>query len=366
MSGSNHSFSLRDLFPPTASTSGARDTLESSTLALIGNLPSSSLLHFALNHLGRQDAIQSIAEPQLSDKARGKQRAVDDSDPRDVERSEFAAKQQAGSTLQNDTDLRHVLVLTPNLATLRRSLVAENDFTLFGQATDADRIALLQRITFKNLPTSAQLTYFLASRYDPENPLAPELYSTYASDLPSRAEDPSFLPSKPTLVILHSPSTYLAETVHEDSGIEGYASMLALFVSTFAHASKSAPQVVLLDPAASTISLPIIPRHLAAQSRKRQRADPDDDNDAAEVERLALVTAIERFFRCVAQVFPVPLSPTHLDFGHLERWRIDARTRTNPSCSFLEFTTQRVGGDDDDDDGGGIDEAGATRILVEG
>jgi len=58
----------------------------------------------------------------------------------------------------------------------------------------------------------------------------------------------------------------------------------------------------------------------------------------------------------------VPLSPTALEFGHLKRWRIDARTKDPATYSFLEFNTHRIGQDDEDEDG----EEGGIRITVEG
>jgi len=67
-------------------------------------------------------------------------------------------------------------------------------------------------------------------------------------------------------------------------------------------------------------------------------------------------------FELTLAISTVPLSPTALEFGHLKRWRIDARTKDPASYTFLEFNTHRIGRDDGDEDG----VEGGTRITVEG
>lgn len=69
----------------------------------------------------------------------------------------------------------------------------------------------------RNLPTSAHFKYFLASLYDVTNSKAEELYTSYCRDTPRSSEDPSYLPFKPSMVILHSPSLYLAENTLAES-----------------------------------------------------------------------------------------------------------------------------------------------------
>ena len=68
----------------------------------------------------------------------------------------------------------------------------------------------------RHVPSSAQLTYFLASCYDSANPNASDIHSTYTSTSSNVKEDPSYLPFEPTLVILHSASSYLEEPVHQE------------------------------------------------------------------------------------------------------------------------------------------------------
>ncbi|GAA5896670.1 uncharacterized protein JCM6883_006975 [Sporobolomyces salmoneus] len=355
---------LQDLFPPTASTSQAQIDLQTPTIAFIGHgLPGSSLFHFALNHLAKEEETSARSNAALSEKAKGKQRAVDQ-ESEDVE-AEFDddGQVQGRGRRQETAKRRHVLILTSDLASLRRELVSENDSSLFGRSRDSERTALLQSITFKHLPTSAQLSYFLASFYDLTNSKASDLHSTYVENQNRSKDDPSYLPFEPTMVILHSPSTYLDESVHTESGIEGYAAMLALFVSTFSNFSRNPPAIVLFDPLASSNSLPIIPPHLS-KSRKRPRHSSEavsrNDAEDEEVETLPLRAAIERFFEAVAEVIPVPLSPTSLEYGHQERFRIEARTKRKPSFAFLEFSTRKIGQDDDEDE-----EEGSTRISVE-
>jgi hypothetical protein len=160
----------------------------------------------------------------------------------------------------------------------------------------------------------------------------------------------------------------------------------------------SPPLVVLFDPAASTRSLPTIPLHLPNPRKRFKRADNNNDDDDttigtrvadedAVVERLPFSVAIDRFFDCVGRVEPgsylflrfssrlrlasgsltpchllaVPLSPTHLDFGHLEKGRVDVRSKRQPSYNFLEFSTERIGEDDEEGE-----EEGGLRITVEG
>ncbi|GAA5993270.1 hypothetical protein JCM5350_004092 [Sporobolomyces pararoseus] len=361
------SISLFDLFPPIASGSKSTHDLDSPTLAFIGNIPSSSLLHLSLYHLARQTEDDLYSSSNMSEKAKGKRRATD-AELENVEGQEWEDLEDldqpasAGGRRQ-EIGTRHVLILTPDLAAVRRELASENDGSLFGRSRDAHRTALLERITFKHLPTSAQLNYFLATFYGPSNYRAAELHSTYVSSEPASKIDPSYLTVEPTMVILHSPSSYLDESVHTDSGIEAYATMLALFVSTFSNSFKISPTIVLLDPLANSVSLPIIPPHLA-KSRKRLKLSDDLDGRTTpaevELEKLPLRRAIERFFDCVTEVGQIPMSPTNLDHGHLERWRIEARTKKKSTYTFLEFSTQRIGEDDESGE-----EEGTTRITVE-
>lgn len=163
MRSSEHPFQLSDLFPPTAHTSRPAQEVTTNTLALIGNLPSSSLLHLALNHLDHEGEDGDHTEDRSvrqSRKAKGKGKAMDEGKGEDVERTCSSDSDDADmSTLAQDTDrtgrARHVLVLTPDLAGLRTKLASENDFSLFGRTRSADRTALLQKITFKSVLVSS-------------------------------------------------------------------------------------------------------------------------------------------------------------------------------------------------------------------
>ncbi|GAA5831299.1 hypothetical protein JCM3766R1_003002 [Sporobolomyces carnicolor] len=304
----SHSFALADLLPPSNTSSHARVDLQPASLAVIGTgLPTSALFHLALSHLEQGRRGHQEVRSSLSEKAQGKQRALDDEEePQDDVHSTLDLE-PIDTSAAASSYWRHVLVMTPDIGSLRRELAAENDTSLFGRARDSARTALLQRITFKNLPTSAHFKYFLASLYDVTNSKAEELYTSYCRDTPRSSEDPSYLPFKPSMVILHSPSLYLAENTLADAGIEAYAAMLALFVSSFSSAENPLPMTVLVDPVASTSSLPLIPPRLA-QSRKRPRHSsetaPRPDNGEQDVETLPLKIAVARFFDCVAETGP--------------------------------------------------------------
>jgi len=150
MSTSYNSCSLQDLLPGPSTA----PNLNTPTLALIGNLPASAVLHYALNHLERQEEESYSLERNegLSEKAKGKRKAFEDDfadeqegDIGDLEEEGIGSEQRG----QRKPRQRHVLVLTPNLPELRQRLVNENDVSLFGRKRDAEKAKMLDRITFK-------------------------------------------------------------------------------------------------------------------------------------------------------------------------------------------------------------------------
>lgn len=151
MSTSYSSCSLHDLLP---GPSTAPNNLNAPILALIGNFPASTVLHYALNHLERQEEESYSLERNegLSEKAKGKRKAFEDDfadeqegDIGDLEEEGIGSEQRG----QRKPRQRHVLVLTPNLPELRQRLVNENDVSLFGRRQDAEKAKMLDRITFK-------------------------------------------------------------------------------------------------------------------------------------------------------------------------------------------------------------------------
>ncbi|GAA5942312.1 uncharacterized protein JCM15063_002967 [Sporobolomyces koalae] len=375
MLGDGSSISLSDLLPPSASANASTSSsrIRTPTFALIGDAPSSSLFHLALNHVQGHDEDESAppsSDPTLSEKAKGKQRAPDQDDPGSNSRDEDTRTPDESERHAQELE-RHVLVLTADLAGLRQKLVAEKDLSLFGHKRDADRVRLLQHITFKSLPHSAQLIYFLASHYGHEHEAASELYTAYAAGAHPPREDPSCLQHAPTMVILHCPSTYLEESHYQDAGIEAYALLLARFLSSFSSRLQAPPLLVLFEPRADEISLPIIPPRLRTSRKRKQPTQDETDHATADLEtrqrdrqeepvdKLSLRVAISRFFECIANVVSVPLSPEDLDYDHLQRWRIDAKTTNSADDTFLEFTTKRVLDQDEDEDESG------TLITIE-
>lgn len=155
MSDSYSACSLCDLFPPASSISEAPD-LKAPYLALIGKLPSSAILRFALNHLKRQEEESYSAERigGLSEKAKGKRKQVEEDFAEDGEGENSDLEEgdiEKDRIGKEKVRQRHVLVLTPNLPTLRQQLIDENDVSLFGRKRDAGRASLLDRITFKRV-----------------------------------------------------------------------------------------------------------------------------------------------------------------------------------------------------------------------
>ncbi|KAK4703375.1 hypothetical protein P7C70_g2840, partial [Phenoliferia sp. Uapishka_3] len=169
------SFNPADLFPPSDSRPAS---VLASSLALVGPLPASSLLHLALNHL--------------------RSHRPDNSSDDGVEKQ-----------IAHERGSAHVLVLSSSRTGWRDALVKERDSALFGDETEPDVADLLEKIEFKYLSTSSHLRYFLATAYTHASLPAP--YNAFTTANPKLKVDPSYLPIAPTLVVLHNPSDYLAE-----------------------------------------------------------------------------------------------------------------------------------------------------------
>ncbi|BGP36948.1 hypothetical protein JCM10449v2_000852 [Rhodotorula kratochvilovae] len=365
------SLNLLDLFPAASTVSRAPVSLSSSSLAVVGPIPSSSLLHLALNHLhaGEDDGTEEAPAPVLSAKARGKQRAVEDDAPQSEDNAEDTDEFYSLPRRRQ----RRVMVLTSDEGALRAELAKEGDVSLFGSRRDSQTARLLDLIDIGYLPTSAHLSYFLSTVYLFPGPHAPEAQAAYIETGAKSLVDPSGLSYEPTLVILHSPSDYLEEQINEGAGVEAYASILAHFVSTFSHLCSPPPSLVLFDPFAAEASLPLLPSHLRSKSKTKKRsrdeggAAPEDDDER---DRLPLRNLAERFFDYVGEVEKLHLdldAPSRLD--EPRRFLLSceaspmARIRLPQSQHRLgvEFALHRVGEDDPE----GEDEGG-MRIEVVG
>ncbi|GAA6043541.1 hypothetical protein JCM8097_001213 [Rhodosporidiobolus ruineniae] len=285
-----------DLFPPVGPASPAPLAMPASSVALVGALPAASLLHLALNHL-RNDDEEGSSVDQLSEKARGKRRAVDDEDDF-LEEEEAAPSLPTGKKGQE----RRVLVLTPAQDLLRDELVKEGDVSLFGSRRSGETARLLDLVDIRYLPTSAHLTYFLTTVYTSSSSSAQSASSAYRGTNPKSRIDPSYLPYEPTLVVLHAPSDSLEEEANQ-GGVESYASILALFLSTFSNLSSSPPLLVLHDRLASSLSLPLLPSHLSTKRKRPASADEREEED--DRHRLSLKRVAERFFDWVGEAHEV-------------------------------------------------------------
>lgn len=215
---------LLDLFPPAATVSSTPVALTASSLALIGPVPEASVLHIALNHL-RAEADQA-ASSSLSDKARGKRRAQE----------EYADEAEQPLVPATPARPRRVLILSPDEASIRTELANECDVSLLGQRVDSETARLLDRIDIRcappfapfscgpflvpsiaqsnlcsYLPTSAHLTYFLATVYTSSSGAAQDAQLAFTATGASAPVDPSCLPHEPTMVILHGATSYLNE-----------------------------------------------------------------------------------------------------------------------------------------------------------
>lgn len=85
------------------------------------------------------------------------------------------------------------------------------------------------------LPTSAHLTYFLATAYVSTDSAAQDAYAAFAETGAKARLDPSCLRYAPTLVILHDPSEYLDEPANMR-----YIPLRRLLLSTLAKATRLA------------------------------------------------------------------------------------------------------------------------------
>ncbi|GAA5892774.1 hypothetical protein JCM5296_004019 [Sporobolomyces johnsonii] len=371
---SSHCFSLHHLFPPSPSSSQPPPGVDAASVALTGELPASSLFHLAINHLrGEQHDCSSGAEldqePRLSAKAKGKLRAIDEGQE-EPEEGISDVERLLRSSRPAPRQKRHVLILTPDRTKLRQELIDECDVSLFGSRRDVETIRLLDRIEIKHLPTAAHLTYFLSTAYTFSNRESSDAYSAYTGTGAKDKLDPSYLGEDPTMVILHSPSDYLDEPGNRKAGLEAYASLLALFVSTFSNLTSSLGLLLILDPAANSRSLPILPLHLQSSSKKKRNRDdePTEADDAEHVERIPLRKVLERFFDYVGDVHELPLSPSDVNFDTQHRYlavlqaspRVAKTLPMRERRTEVEYVVQRVG----EDDPSGKDEGMRIEVMV--
>ncbi|GAA5842296.1 hypothetical protein JCM9279_005336 [Rhodotorula babjevae] len=379
---------LLGLFPPTSTASQAPLVLPASSLALIGPLPTSSLLHLALHHLRPSDSYSEaqLHTRSLSPRARGKQRARDDDDL-DLSAAADDGGDEDGCEPGTGTrpvgQQRRVLILTSDEGALRDELAREGDISLFGSRRDGETIRLLDRVDIRYLPSSAHLTYFLSTVHTFSSRHAPDAQAAYLDSGAKKLVNPSCLSYDPTLVVLHSPSDYLDEPANEGCGVDAYASMIAHFLSSCARLGASPPLLVVIDPLAAQSSLPLLPARLQAKTKGKKRSFGEDEaattTTGGERTSMALVRVLERFFDYVGEAEELPpASPPPLGAApppeQLKRLllscvaapRLRAKRLAHPEQAHLhrvgvEVVLHRVGEDDAEGE-----EPGGMRIEVVG
>ncbi|SGY31941.1 BQ5605_C002g01284 [Microbotryum silenes-dioicae] len=310
-----HSFDSSSPFPRRFDAS-VPTLLKARSIALTGPLPTSSVLHVAVAHL------------------RGHSSEGDHDD--DHSQHSLEARQDDD---QVGPERRHVLVLTSDQAKWRDSLIRESDTSLFSTSTrsvDASFVSYLDRVEIKHLPTSEHLLYFLTTVYShAEHLLASQVFIESGT---RNKSDPSYLPTVPTLVVLHNPSEYLAESQAQNDGIEAYTSLLALFDSAFTRLSprqvsvssslgsssshltstfssdieprRSPPLLVLVDNDALILEQALLAPHLAQPRRKRKaeyeerRFEQGEPPDERHIEQMRLLSVLPYFYDWVGIVEP--------------------------------------------------------------
>ncbi|KDE06065.1 hypothetical protein MVLG_03617 [Microbotryum lychnidis-dioicae p1A1 Lamole] len=288
-----HSFDSSSPFPRRFDAS-VPTLLKARSIALTGPLPTSSVLHVAVAHL------------------RGHSSEGDHDD--DHSQHSLEARQDDD---QVGPERRHVLVLTSDQAKWRDSLIRESDTSLFSTSTrsvDASFVSYLDRVEIKHLPTSEHLLYFLTTVYShAEHLLASQVFIESGT---RNKSDPSYLPTVPTLVVLHNPSEYLAESQAQNDGIEAYTSLLALFDSAFTRLSpRSPPLLVLVDNDALILEQALLAPHLAQPRRKRKaeyeerRFEQGEPPDERHIEQMRLLSVLPYFYDWVGIVEPVQQEP---------------------------------------------------------
>ncbi|GAA5866214.1 hypothetical protein JCM3774_004120 [Rhodotorula dairenensis] len=277
---------LLDLFPPASTSASAPVLVDAASIAFVGPLPAAAPLHFALNHLRREEEDRLSDETRdrqldgLSERARGKLRAAEEGSQDELEDSTKSPTVDAPPLMPgcaqtpHRTRQRRVLVLTPDRDVLRDQLIEEGEGSLAGDKLDGPDQALLDRIDIRYLPTSAHLTYFLSTAYEPDDLAAAEAYANTGG---ARTQDPSLLRYRPSLVVLHAPSTYLREPALAEAGAAGLASLLAQLFATFSRGTLTVPILAIFDPSVTGTKLPLLPRHLQARQRDRARQTSEQE-----------------------------------------------------------------------------------------
>ncbi|GAA5953215.1 hypothetical protein JCM8115_000463 [Rhodotorula mucilaginosa] len=295
---------LLDLFPAASTSTSAPVLVDAPSVAFVGQLPAATPLHLALNHLrreGEDELEDERLEGGLSERARGKQRAEADVFQGDEEVHSPGDDAQSRARQSTMTAQRRVLILTPDRDALRELLVEQCDGSLVGDRLDGSEQALLDRIDIRYLPTSSHLTYFLSTAYEADDFAAGDAYSATGE---ARAQDPSLLRYRPSLVILNAPSTYLREPAFAEAGVAALASLLAHFFTTFAKGSQCPPILAVFGDHASEIRMPLLPRHLQARRR-----DPSGQASLEDRDRYSALSVLEHFCAWTGQSTSIQEEP---------------------------------------------------------
>ncbi|KAM0793144.1 hypothetical protein ACM66B_000620 [Microbotryomycetes sp. NB124-2] len=254
-----------------AATSSVAFGVPARSVAVCGPIHHSSLLHLAINHVnGHSKASGPASNPEQAQ-------------PK-----------------------RQVLIFTPSEASLRRSIVQEHDTSIVGINTDSHKSMALSRITIKELPTVAHLKYFLATMYTSDkHGQARKAYD----DIGGAAKaDPSWLEHEPSLVVLHNASDYILQDA-EQSGVDAFASILALFTTACQSAFSRPPLLVLHDSQVFSIDMPVVSPRIARTARARRSTrdsydDGDDEADSFALDKINLGDVLPLFFDWTARAEP--------------------------------------------------------------
>ncbi|KAK4054819.1 hypothetical protein OIV83_000743 [Microbotryomycetes sp. JL201] len=156
----------------------------------------------------------------------------------------------------------------------------------------------------RELPTAAHLKYFLATMYTSEKTeRARKAFNDVAGSLKT---DPSALEHAPTLVVLHNATDYVSDDT-EQSGVDEFTSILALFMSSCQAAFANPPFLVLHDRQVFSLEMPVVSPRIATRPLRARRDTTDssmqdhEDAGASSGDRINLGDVLSFFFDWTAR-----------------------------------------------------------------
>lgn len=380
------SFDLLNLFPAASTSSAQPVALPASSLAFIGPLPDSSLIHHALNHLRAGEAPDYLSDDRegLSEKALGKRREYE------VEEDLEAEEEGDGPLRTAPKQSRRVLILTPEREALREELAREPDVSLFGMRRDGETTRLLDMIDIRCVRPIISFACFLTPKYYTATCRPPLISPTSSRPPTSRQTPPPKMrtPLTPkqaprtasiraacrthqrwsSCTTLRStwmnrrtrgalpPSRFASLNLLKQLRLQCWSSRLRLnhrslrlcllwlelAVRLTAAAPEecscspprrcSPPRLVLFDPLASPLSTHILPAHLRSSRKGKKRShDADETGNSAPVEAeerdmIPLRRIIESFFDWVGEA-EERKSAQLFDFAVLTQLRLSTLSR---------------------------------------